>query len=303
MDMCKVLYLIVITLAVISCQNQTKSTSNVESAQIGFDSLVSAKTTEINLMTYWDDFDFRDFARIKSPQIGEQKFVDFLGELPTVPDSVVAKAIQSHLEKAEISSSSFQFYIKQYEHYLYDPNSPVRNEVYYASVLEYLLVSPKTDETSKIRYKMLLKIINQNNPGSKANNFRFLDAKGTIKELHKIVAEYKMLFFYDPTCHNCEGKIKDLANSKATNDLIDSDKLRIIAVSVHPERKLWEDNKQMIPESWINGFDVNRQVIGKGLYNVLAFPTILLLDRDNNVVLKDAPLDVTLRRLFELTGI
>lgn len=286
---------------IFSCAERSSQQSDLMSDSLVVDS-VSEPSLESSLMVYWDGFDFGDIARVKSPQIGEQQFVDFLGELQAVADSIAANAIQSHLAKAEISTASFEYYLKQYERYLYDPNSPMRNETYYGAVLEYLLASPKTDETSKVRYKMLLKIVSQNKPGSKANNFSFLDTKGAMRELHNVVAEYKILFFYDPTCHNCEGKIKDLANSKATNDLITSGKLEIVAVSVHPERKLWEDNKQMIPENWINGFDINGQVIGKGLYNVLAFPTILLLDRDNKVVLKDAPLDVTLRRLFELTG-
>lgn len=286
---------------IFSCAERSSQQGDLMSDSLVVDS-ISEPSAVSRLMTYWDEFDFGDIARVKSPQIGEQKFVDFLGDLPDVPDSIAIKAIQAHLSKAEISTMSFEFYINQYQRYLYDPNSPMRNELYYASVLKYLLASPKTDETSKVRYKMLLKIVSQNKPGSTANNFRFLDTKGNTNELHNVVADYKILFFYDPTCHNCEGKIKDLANSKATNDLIGSNKLEIVAVSVHPERKLWEDHKQMIPENWINGFDVNGQVIGKGLYNVLAFPTILLLNHDNTVLLKDAPLDVTLRRLFELTG-
>ncbi|MGO3807849.1 MAG: DUF5106 domain-containing protein, partial [Sphingobacterium sp.] len=262
---------------------------------------IDAAIPKEEIMNYWRGFNFNDTALVKSPQIGEKKFVDFLEMLPTVSDSLAKQAINIHLKVAEENVTSLKYYIKQYAHYLYDPNSPSRNELYYAPILEYLIAYPKTSETNRVRYQMILELVRQNMPGTAANDFTFRDSNGSISSLYDIETEYKLLFFYDPTCHICEDKIRDLSNSKSANDLIERNQLTVLAVSVHPDQDLWESDQKSIPENWINGFDFKGEIIGKGLYNVLAFPTILLLDKSNTVLLKDAPLDVTLRHLFRQT--
>jgi len=282
------------------------NSGSLQKGDLKTDSLSTAAeekpASDTTLLSYWDSFDFGDMNLIKSPQVGEQKFANFLADLPSVPDSVANTAIRNHLLKAEISKSALDYYIQQYEHYLYDPNSPMRNELYYKPVLEYLISSPGTEETAKVRYEMILKLVDQNMPGTLANDFAFEDSKGKNRKLHEVEAVYKMLFFYDPTCETCAGKISDLQNSSLTNELIDAGQLTVLAVSLNPERSLWRDDQDAIPLNWINGFNTGGTVITKGLYNILAYPTIYLLDKENKVILKDAPLDVTLRELFKLTG-
>mgnify|MGYP000858731675 CR=1 FL=1 len=298
----KFLCFVAATLFLISCQSSETNVAKAENALVENDTVVSKVQEELKLLSYWKDFDFNNIELVKSPQIGERKFVDFLDALSSVSDSVAIEAIRAHLRLAEVNKDGFDYYIGQYEHYLYDPNSSTRNELYYQPVLEYLINSPATDNAQRIRHQMILKLVSQNNTGEKANDFSFIDTKNQSRTLENEASEYKILFFYDPTCTTCAGKITDLGNSKAANDLITVGKLKILAISLHPDRKLWVDDQSSIPTNWLNGFDNKGQVIGKGLYNILAYPTIYLLDRENKVLTKDAPLDVTLRTLFKLAS-
>lgn len=298
----KILCFVGITLFISSCQNSGTSITEAGKDRIESNTVGSSKEGELKLLNYWEDFDFSNTDLVKSPQIGERKFVDFLDALSSVDASIAGDAILAHLRLAEVNKDGFDYYISQYEHYLYDPNSSMRNESYYQPVLEYLIQSPSTDETSRIRHQMILKLVSQNKPGEKANDFNFVDTKGNNRTLESEISDYKILFFYDPTCTTCAGKITDLGNSKASNDLVNQGRLKIIAISLHPDRQLWLDDQSSIPTNWLNGFDSKRHVLGKGLYNILAYPTIYLLDRENKVLTKDAPLDVTLRVLFKLAN-
>ena len=42
------------------------------------------------------------------------------------------------------------------------------------------------------------------------------------------------------------------------------------------------------PETWYNGFDPDFVIRGDVLYNVRAIPSLYLLDKDKNVMMKDA---------------
>ncbi|MCC8155223.1 MAG: DUF5106 domain-containing protein [Tannerellaceae bacterium] len=98
---------------------------------------------------YWDNFDFSDFRYTKAPEVTEQAFVDYLDILPIPAYEVSSKSIQRMLQKAEVDSGMFSYFTGLYEKYLYDPNSPFRNEEFYIPVLEVMLASPIIDDVKK----------------------------------------------------------------------------------------------------------------------------------------------------------
>lgn len=277
-----------------SCKRQQ---GKVEQSSESPDS-IATRQEEQRLLSYWDDFDFRDTTLVSSPNFGEQKFVDFIAMLPAVSDSVAAIAIQSLLKKSEVEEVSFRYYVEKYRHYLYDPNSPMRNEAYYEPVLAYLVQSPKINAVERVRYNTLWKLVRQNQRGGLATNFTYLNAKGGYHTLYEGKADYKLLVFYDPTCSHCATILQVLAHSDATNTCIKKGLLEVVAVCAVNDMALWQDYQASIPVNWINGLDEKGEIIKKGLYNVPAFPTIYLLNKENKVLVKDAPLDVTLRYLL-----
>lgn len=280
-----------------ACHNSAHTTER-KSPDSTKGSQSAGNVAEAELFNYWNGFDFNDTALVSSPQIGEQKLVNFIGMLSSVSDSAAAEAIQSMLKAAEVNETSWQYYIKKYAHYLYDPNSPMRSELYYEPVLAYLVKSPKTSDVDRIRYQTLLKLVARNQPGTTATDFSYIKSDGREHKLSEGAADYKMLLFYDPTCSHCAEVLTDLANSSDANSMIDRGKLEILAICPIADRKPWKDYQSKIPEKWINGLDAKGEVISKGWYNIQAYPTIFLLDKANKVVLKDAPLDVTLRYLL-----
>jgi len=249
---------------------------------------------EKKLLHYWDGFNFNDTVLVTSRNIGEQKLVDFMGLLPSVHDSIADIAIKGMLKRSEVNQTSFQFYIRQYDRYLYDPNSQMLNERYYRPVLEYLVHSNRISDVDKIRYTTLLQLVRKNEPGKPAADFSYISKSGQRHRLYEGKAGFKMVIFYDPTCPRCHEQIKAMKDMDVVNELIARRRLEVMAIFPQNEFKLWKEYQDNIPANWLNGYDDKSQIVGQGLYSIRAYPTIYLLDKNNKVILKDTPVGYAL---------
>jgi thiol-disulfide isomerase/thioredoxin len=251
--------------------------------------IISASSKE-TLLHYWDNFDFRDTVALQHPEIGEQAVVDFIAGLHRFPDTVSARAVKHMLSKAKPYPTSFNYFTMQYAHYLYDPNSPMRNDAYYQPVLEFLLDSCALDKADECRYSSLLKLVKMNSAGNAAPDFDFQLPGGNRGSLYGINAPFTLLFFYEPGCPHCEAAIDDLQTTPALQQVVATGKLTVLAIYAMGDRKIWKAYQSRIPVGWTNGLDRNKQVLTKGLYEIRASPTLYLLDNDKVVLLKDTDL-------------
>lgn len=251
--------------------------------------MVSAAPKDV-LLHYWDDFDFKDTVALKNPEIGEQALVDFIAALRKFPDPVSAYAVKHMLSKAKRYPTSFNYFTQQYAHYLYDPNSPIRNDAYYKPVLEFLLDSCVQNDSDKYRYNSLLTMMKKNSAGTPATDFEFQLPKGNKGSLYDIDAPFTLLFFYEPGCPHCEDAIDQLQTTPDFQQLVENGKLFVLAIYATGDRNIWKAYQSHIPGAWTNGLDRNMQVLHKGLYEIRASPTLYLLDKDKIVLLKDTDL-------------
>ena len=87
------------------------------------------------------------------------------------------------------------------EKYLYDPNSPYRDEDFYGALAAHV----GTPEMLA-----LAKVCALNPVGSKAADFVWEDARGRRHHLYEIKAVYTILFFSNPGCNACKGIIDEI---------------------------------------------------------------------------------------------
>lgn len=234
---------------------------------------------------YWDNFDFTDTTYIHLPQITEQAFVDYIDVLYLVPPPVSSAAIKDMLKKAEADSTMFLYFTNLYEKYLYDPNSPMRNDELYIPVLEAILASPII--TEKIRPTHLLELAQKNRIGQEAANFTYILANGKSGTLYTIQSDYTLIFFYNPGCHTCKEIMEQLTSSLRIDYLIQEKKLTILAVYPDEDLTEWKNYLSQVPEKWINSYDKDARLQNKEIYDLKAIPTLYLLDKDKKVILKD----------------
>ncbi len=245
-------------------------------------------TADSSLLHFWDKFDMNDTTQVKNPDIGEQQLANFIDLLSKTPDSTMRdKAVDLMLDKAKSNRPSFDHFIKLYERYLYDGNSPMRNDIVYESVLRYLIKTDLLSDLEKEAYRPIYKLILRNKVGQPAEDFNYELANGKKQKLSQTKAKYTFLIFYDPECSHCKETIHQLRDTPELVQLFEQRQVQVLAIDPWGDRNKWKNYMPEISEKWINGFDSESKILSFNLYDLKASPTIYLLDENKKVLLKD----------------
>lgn len=210
---------------------------------------------------YWDNFDFADTTLISRADITEQAFADFVNILPHIPYQFIEKGITVMMDKAMADSAMYAHFMVLTEKYLYDVNSPLRNEDIYIVVLRNIIANTNLDTIYKIRPQYQLELALKNRVGDKAANFEYTTSKGDKAKLYSATGDPLLLFFFHPDCPTCK-EVKDYITSKKIDKQVE-------ILFVDPDLDTHLDT----------------------IYDLRASPTLYLLDKDKKVILKDAHIE------------
>lgn len=225
----------------------------------------------------------------------EQKMANWTGMLSMVEMSVAGKAVERLYERAaaceskDTASNVFETFTGLVDKYLYDPNSPLRNEDFYAFYASRLSKSSLVEDAMKEKYARDVRLASLNRVGTKASDFRFSDKYGRILNLYGIKADLTLLFFSNPGCTACKDIIDVLNNDEVISRLIEDGTMAVLNIYIDEDLDAWRSYMPIYPEKWYNGFDPDLVIRGETLYNVRAIPSLYLLDKDKKVIMKDAP--------------
>ena len=248
---------------------------------------------------FWDKFNFADTNLIHHPEVSEQAFADFISVLPHGRPADIEKGIGILIKKAAYSPKIFNYFAGLAEKYLYDPNSPARNDELYIPFLEKLLRSPILSRTDKIRPAYQLEMTQKNRPGTIATDFDYTLLSGKQQSLLQTPAEFLLLVFYDPECDHCQEILQGLITSSAIHQLIAHHKLTVLAIYTEANIPYWQSKRQQLPANWIVGHD-REKIKNQNLYDLKAMPSLYLLNRTKQVLLKDTSLPVLFQKLTEI---
>lgn len=248
------------------------------------------------VMHYWDKFDFADRNLVLRPEITEQAFVDYINILGYVSIEHVEASLAYTLAKAEIDTIMYLHFTELFEKYLYDPNSPFRDDEYYLTVLQEVVESPLLSVENRSRYKFQLEMAMKNRVGERANDFSYTVSSGQSFRLYDLKSEYTLLMFTNPGCSTCAAVTEYLMKSKELNDALALNNptrtmLTILAFSPDHDLKDWTAYLSEMPARWIYAYDKSGEVTTKRLYDIKAFPSLYLLDKDKKVILKDSSIE------------
>lgn len=259
--------------------------------------------TEYMALHWWDGI--TDISRsypcdtllVSGVRVGdvEQKMANWTNLLGVVDMSVVEKSMgrlyerAAACEKKDTSSNVFETFVGLVDKYLYDPNSPLRNEDYYAFFAARLAGSELVESVMKDKYARQVRLAALNKVGTKAADFKFADKRGRMFSLYEIKSELTLLFFSNPGCTACKEIIDVLNNDPVISGMIADGKMKVLNIYIDEDLDAWRSYMPIYPETWYNGFDPDLVIRGETLYNVRAIPSLYLLDRDKTVLMKDAP--------------
>lgn len=248
---------------------------------------------------YWDNVNFADTNYIHHPDITEQAWADYCDLLNHVPLSTAQEAIKKTIARTETEKKVFDYITGLADKYLYDPNSPLRNEEFYIPVLEAMISSSVLTETEKIRPQARIEMAYKNRVDTKAIDFIYTLESGAQSTLYKIKSQYTVLFINNPGCHACTENIEALKDSPIINELIQKKQLAVIALYPDEELDEWRRHRDEFPQEWINGYDKSLTIKTQNLYDLKAVPTLYLLDANKKVLLKDATVQAITQYLMK----
>lgn len=238
---------------------------------------------------YWDLYPF-DSEPLPSDTT-EQAMVNYIDLFRLVSKDEAIQSLKNTMAKAAASEKHVFVFYNLFEKYLYDFDSPMKNEEMFIPVLEAFLDSKIINEDDKIRPAYLLEMAKKNRIGTPAANFGISLANGGKNTLHGLPGKITILYFYDPGCDECSLFAESLRKSNTISRLMDEDKLQIVVVYTGNDRTLWNEYSVNIPENWINCYDSEMEIENKSLYDIKVFPTVYLLDKDKTILQKETDLN------------
>ena len=199
-------------------------------------------------------------------------------------------------ETADTAGNAFEFFVEMAAKYLYDPNSPVRDEDLYQPFVSALAASPLAGER-QAAYAHDAAMCALNAVGTRAADFVFTDLSGRRRNLYAIPAERTLLFFTNPGCPACREIISVLKEDERVTALLRTGRLAVAAIYIDQEIDQWKAYAGDYPRAWISGYDQDFRIRTDRSYNVRAIPSLYLLGRDKTVLLKDVPMERILQHL------
>jgi len=301
-------------LGVTACSSSRKALSDVEPKRTGLSTQIvsenifhlpqipdeitsSEERGKFLVMHYWDRFDFSNERLISRPEITEQAFVDYIHILQNyVPLEDAKKSLHYTLNKMKENDAMHAYFASLFEKYLYEPNSPFRNEEFYLVVLKQLTKSSSLSKAEKSKYKFQLSMVKKNRIGKKATNFNYTLASGETLSLYSIKSDYLLLIFFDPECSTCDAVIRQIKESESINNAMKMNsptRTMLTILTVYPGENIneWFDYLPQLPAEWVNAYDQGMVITKKNLYDINAYPILYLLDKNKKVILKDSSLE------------
>lgn len=285
------LRLVLVFSCLFACQQAKRPTPEQSDSRPTTQQLPGEKARQV-LTHYWDNVLLTDSMVATHPEVCKQAFVDYVLLLGNVPLDVAQEGICLFVDKLALSDKVFLFYKNLFDTFLYDPNSPYRNDAPYEVFLQAVIDQPRLDKLHKIGPRALISLVRKNNPGALAVDFTYTLSNGTSKSLHGLTTELILLYFNNPDCHECGVVSEKLQASPYIQKLLSTGRLSILSFYTDEDKSVYWSTLDKMPKTWINAYDKKVVVKNQSLYDLKAIPTLYLLDKQKKVLLKDAPFEV-----------
>ena len=228
-------------------------------------------------------FSFLISLSISASRAEEEHFAHFLLGLESQTPTQQAEQIAALLTKAEQHNATARF-LTLAEKYLYDPNSPYRNDEQYLLFLQYAATHQLADYTTNLRYQKHYAMVQKNRVGHKATDFPYITQTDEKGRLYNLQSPYLLLFFHDPNCEECQYMKQHLESQYA---YFAQKGVQVVAVYIDNEVEAWR--KAHYPSTWLSVYapEIDRQ----DLYDIKALPTLYFLDAQKKVIVKDGMIE------------
>ena len=232
---------------------------------------------------FWDKWAFAD-TTATNWTVGEQGFADFLNLLQYADSTTAARVVGRYIDNGFAHYELRSRYEGLIDHYLGDPNSPLRNDVIYAHFLRKMLPCYTVEEMAMHeRAAFRLSVVTKNNPGTVATDFEYIDRQGRHGRLSTVKGELIVLLFNDPDCEKCKLLMPQLLQEPR----LQRPGITVLAIYPDVDTQLWKKETRDVPANWIDAYSPKGEIMMQQLYSLPAMPSLYLLDERHRVLMKD----------------
>lgn len=163
------------------------------------------------------------------------------------------------------------------ERYLYNYDSPLRNE---ETFLLFLEAAPEWERTELLKPE-----VQKNRVGSTAADFEFVDSKGRRGSLSEFVKANgsTLVYFFDSECDVCKELIPN------AGDIAEAEGLAVLAVCPESNAGSFDLVTPLFPDGWTIVRDLGA-IDSDELYIFPVLPSAYIIDPTLTVIAKDRPL-------------
>jgi hypothetical protein len=242
---------------------------------------------------FWDNYHFDDLSQLNR-DTGEQGFVDFINLMQYADSLTCAFAAQTLADSITSTEPRLQHFDGIIDHYLGNPDSPMKNDVTYAHLLRAVTQRLPDGHAAKSRLAFRLALVVRNQPGMLAADFDYIDRQGCHHRLYDIESPLTLIVFSDPECEHCH----EIMPRIISNTTLQSDP-RLTVLNIYPDdnRKAWEQDVKALPANWREGRSPEGEMMKKQIYALPALPSLYLLDSQKRVLVKDGTLEQVVERI------
>jgi len=249
-----------------------------------------------NLERYWTRFSVRDSSRLQDPKQGEMLFSRFVILSRKQGKEQRKRVWGTFVRHFSSHRVLFQLACGWAEKYLYEPDSPLRNDELYVDFLSLALASSVGDEAFRERARFQKELLLKNREGMPAEDFSYLASDGKKNRLYTTSGERLLLFFHDPDCSICQQERKWMAGHPAIQAAVKRKELVVLTIYPDSLKEIWLKSVKEFPAEWINGYEEGA-IRHQCSYDLRALPAWYLLDAKKRVLLKDVSPDSIVRYL------
>lgn len=230
---------------------------------------------------FWNEQSISDTTNFQSPRL-LLDYLYLLKQRDLEELDIDVKSFVSLACKKEQTFGQILFWLDQI---LYDSSSPHYNEDLYLRLMTKVVAS-EADSVMKLIPKERVKMMGKNQIGKPANDFCYVDKRGKQHKLYEVEAPLLLLVFNNPDCSLCHHAEEAMTGNTLLQDMQKRGLLSILAIAPDADFEEWKKHKY--PSSWLTGIDKEGAIYSTRLYDIQRLPCIYLLDKDKQVLLKEA---------------
>lgn len=242
------------------------------------------------LLHFWDNMDFNDREAVSDSVMLEQTMSDFISVMNYGSPHGRHRGVMTLIASAaKGEADAYSEIMRLADLYLWEADSPFRNEAYYALFAAYDAdINGKTAQRSEARLAEIMR----NAPGTLAPAFSVTDVNGKTIDFRPASGDRPVvIMFYQPDCEHCEAAIDALRRDAAFDRAVGEGRIRMLAVYIGDDKALWKRHAATLPDNWEKGMDGRMTIDERQLYVVRATPSFYLVAPDGRIVLKDAGIE------------